>query len=470
MAEYTPHYNLIKPDAGESLSVDDYAFTQRNMDNIDTKLYLANEGHHHTGATSASTDPVSPLSAVLVTSSGGIPGGRTVYYKYTIVDEFGQESAASPTSTVTTPAPISTPGAPILHTATAGTLLPGNYFYILTAYKDANTLETLPSNRAYITLSFHGGENEVDLTFPSLPANADGFNIYRRSPGSTRFQYLTSVDMSAATPPSGFNDTGALTEDCNRTIPSRNTTMTANSVTVSLPGATPTVPEGCTWRIYRTYTLNDWDSSLLHEVVEQTSEGSGVVVSSYLDVGRGTLGGKFPAHSEVINSSPSKILLTNAAEVQGTLPVGLEVIPTMVTFTFAGHVAAEAGSFIWVSEFDMAQIMSVRAYLGFGSEPAVQPVIIDVNRYGASAATPSWSSIFANPADRPRVNLATSIGEPYEPVPGTDITILSKGDALSVDVDQAGGGATPTDYNLVVNILLYTKVGSETVSHVWGVS
>lgn len=465
MAEYSAHYNWIMLGAGEQLSKDDYAFTRRNISSMDSKAYLGAEGHKHDGSPIAVADPSAPLSATLVPSSGGIPGGRTVRYKYTWVDQYGQETAASPEVTVNTPAPVVQPNAPSITKSTGGTLLPGNYFYVVTAWRGANTLETTPSSRTYTTLNYGSGMNEITVHFPSLPSTATGFNVYRRSPGSTRFQFIYSADLSVATPPTEWVDTGAVAEDCNRTVPTKNTTATSNSILLSIPGATPTVPSGYTWKVYRTYTSGDWDSSLLHWTVEETSFGSGVITPSYSDVGQATTAGKYPASTEM-SASPSKINLENMGEVQGVLPVGANVIPTTITFTYAGTLVPQSGDFIWVNEYDLAQIISVRCHLGKGSVPASTDVIANVKKYDSHAATPTWTSIFASSGDRPIVPVGNTIGSKVT-LTTPDTQILLEGDALVVDIDQAGGGATPTDSNLVVTIVLYVSDGSSTVSHNW---
>jgi hypothetical protein len=89
-------------------------------------------------------------------------------------------------------------------------------------------------------------------------------------------------------------------------------------------------------------------------------------------------------------------------------------------------------------------------------------VIVDVNAY--RGATPVWQSIFADGPLRPSVPVGVTVGDPSTP---NAIRHLVRGDMLSVDVDQAGGGSTPTDTNLTVNILMYVKSGSETQSYTW---
>lgn len=458
-ADYSTHYNLIMLGAGDSLSEDDYAFTHRNISNIDAKSYLGAEGHHHDGKAVPVSDPNIAPSVALVTGSGSIPGGRTIRYKFTWVDAFGQETGASPERVITTPSPVSPPLAPSISNVTGGTLQPGSYFYVLTAYKDASTLETIPGTRAYITMPLSATLKSVRLHFPSLPPGATGFNIYRRSPGSMRFQWLTSVNMNLATPPTDFVDTGVLVEDCNRTVPQRNTTANQNAVRISIPGATPIVPAGFTWKLYRTYTLNDWDSSLLHWVVEQTSDNSGILETSYTDLGQATSSGKFPAHTELA-ASPSKILLTDSTEVTGFLPPGRNLVPSSIICAFQGLVQVGSTQWEWVCPYEKGILVSAFAYLGRNYAPSGTPVIVDILKYNLG-----WNSIFTNTSYRPTIPVGENVGGVVV-FNETNVNSLSlvQGNKLSVDVIQRGSGATPTDYDLTICIKILVQDGSQTVS------
>lgn len=447
MPEYSAHYQLTKLAAGEDFSVNDYAFTRRNIDSIDQKLYLGAEGHHHDGVDSAVSDPVTSLGVELIAGGGNIPGGRTMRYKYTWVDQYGQETAPSPEVTVTTPAPIASPSVPTVAFTTGGTLLPGNYFYALTAWKDANTLETTPGGRAYTSLTFSSANRTAIVTFPSLPSGADGFNIYRRSPGSSKFQFLASVDCSIATPPIDYEDDGTVDEDCNRTVPSRNNTSTSNSIRVSLPGATPVVPDGLTWKVYRTATINDWDSSLLQWVVEETAENSGIIVTTMLDVGGSTFESSPPIQSEIVGS-PEKVILTDMTEVQGTLPPSGIVSPYTVQFFFEGPLSSSSHNFVWKSPFTVAKIVGVECNLGRSSVPATQDVEVDILMDSGSGFT----SIFG--ATVPTVPVGLNVGTRVVPT----VTAMDQDFLLTCDLTQAGGGATPTDEDLVVTVLMYVSM------------
>lgn len=465
MASESTHYGLQKLYAGEKLSTNDYAFLNKNIDKIDTLLYRALT-HKHSGGDAEVSDPIQPLSATLNLTGGQIPANRQVRYKFTWVDQYGAESAASPEVVVSTPAPISIPGQPTPSFEDSdGTLMAGNYFYALSAYVGVNTNETPVGPRAYITL-LSGSTNKITLQLPSLPAGADGFNVYRRAPGETTYSYLESIDMSGATPPTVYEDDGAVNPNCNRQPRNTNLTNSTNSITLTLPDD---VPEGYTWKIYRTYEPGNWSTSTLAHVVEETEENSGIITTEYTDVGIATSIGFPPSASEIV-VSPDKVNLEDAAEVQGSLPPYRNAIPYVVTFAQSGYLEESQGSFVWVCEFDEAEIQYVRCALGRGSTPAAQDVIIDVNKYDAQSATPSWDSIYTEQENRPRIEVGEWIGVDKTP----DVYTLFRGDALSIDIDQAGGGATPTDYDLVVNIFMIVRSTgilsgtTEDKSYVWG--
>lgn len=464
MAEKTERFGLQILEAGDSLATDGYAFTKSDRVLIDRLLELGAETHHHTGV-AAEGLAVDPPQVTLDTNGGAIPAGRRVRYKITLVDENGLETAASDEQIIDTPDPITSPGAPSLYSSSVGgTLIPGVYYYALSAYQDNITSETKVANTAHITVPAGTTTNYVGLTLPSLPAWATGFNVYRRKPGSTRYYYLDSIDMDVATPPTEYDDDGSVNEDCGRTVPTTNSTFSTNAVTVTYSGATPTIPDGYTWRVYRTYISGDYENSLLAWIVEETSEGSGIITPTYDDVGIGTTTGSPPSVSQATNS-PTQIDLTDMTEVQGYLPTGRNIIPHVVTFRRSGLLdATEVGEEVWVCEFDRAQIIGCRASLGKDSYPASTPVIVDVNKYDAQDATPTWDTIYQTQANRPRVGVGESFGDRTVP----DTVLLFEGDALTVDIDQIGGGATPTDNDLVVNVYMVVQSESTTTTWTWG--
>lgn len=442
MAGETSHYGFQKLGQGEPFSTNGYKFVDADREQMDRLIWLGAEGHHHTGASAAIEAPDTAPNLALSLTGGTIPAGSQVYYKYTYVDENGNETAASPEATVETPAAVVEPGTVSLATlSTGGSLQPGNYYYVLSAYTNVITQETMARNPNYITVPIGTTTNRITITMPSVPTGADGFNIYRRRPGTASYVYLTSVTSATTT----FVDTGATAEDTLRVLPTRNTTNASNAVEITLPGATPTVPEGSTWRVYRTYLSSDYSNSLLQHVTEETFDGSGIISPSTEDVGNATSAGQPPLFSQSAGS-PDKINLVT--EVQETLPLGLTAFPVTITFSYPGPLDVATGTVPWVCEYPAATIIGCRATLGKGSVPAATTVLVDVNK--GTGATPAYTTIYTVQANRPYVPVGLQRGPRQSP----SIVSLVVGDSLTVDVDQTGGGATPTDQDLTVNVYM----------------
>lgn len=453
----TSRYLLNKLLAGGAISDDGYKVLGADRDFMDFLLYLGAEGHRHDGATElTSPAPATGASLELVTGAGSIPGGRRVYYKYTLVSTLGLESMPSPEVFIDTPAAIMEPGSPTLIKGTAGTLPPGPYYYVLSAWRVSSTLETRAVGYANTTLFGPASNGSVTITFPSLPSGATGFNIFRRAPGENTYHFLTSVNMSVATPPVNYVDDGTVAEDCNRTFLTSNRTAAPTGIRLTMPGATPTVPPGYTWRVYRTYVSGDYANSFVAAVVEETSEGSGIITPTFLDLGYATQTIS-PPTSTVTVGSPDKVNLEDSAEVQGTLPMGLTGHSDQIIFTIPGTLnAPTTGVFVWVCPFPAARVIGVQAALGIGSTPSATDVTFDVNKGPFDPdGIPAYSTIYTTPANRPKVAVGRQIG--VQAAPAAAQALLVKGDALSVDLDVDGGGATPTDRDatIVISIIAY---------------
>lgn len=459
MTRYTDRWGFSILGPGDALQADGYKFSDADRRLIDRLLTFALENHHHSGAAGTDRTPVSGPNLTVANTGGAITSGVRFYYAFTIIDVDGNESGPSPSAYADAPAGVGVPPAPALSfTAGSGSLGPGSYSYVLSAYKGATSLETKATNSAFVTITGANPSNEVSVILPARPPGADGFNIYRKSPTGLHYLYLTSVAGSA--PLDVWIDNGSISGDCDRSLPSTNTTTNTNAVTVTFPGATPTIPDGFSWRLYRTSDPSNWGRSYLATIGPSGSPPSTAL--TFVDVGTGTQMGGPPSRAQLIGSPP-KVLLTNAAEVTGTLPPGLNVIPTVISFAKAGGLAVETGSFVWVCDYEQADIIACRAFLGRDSSPASSDVIVDVNIYRPDAATPAWTSIYDNGSTRPRVPVGAMIGERSAPI----LHHLVRGDLVSVDIDQVGGGATPTDYDLTVNVFMMVQAGSTTVSQVW---
>lgn len=445
---------------GDSFDQDGYKYTNDDRQLMD-RLFLQMMEHDHTGtAFAAELSDTSP-NLDLETTDGNLAPGLRIYYRYSLVDVNGNESAASPIVYVDTPDPVAEPSVPVLSLAsTGGTLLPGTYHYVLTAYTTANTLETKIGGIGYKTVNTGTSTNEITIAMPSLPSGATGFNIYRKGPGNPRYYYLASTTSTS------YVDDGSVALTTSRTTPNSNRTYNTNKVVITYPGATPTVPTGYTWKIYRTFDQSDWSYSLLHHVVEDTSPG--IIDVEWSDRGESTSVGS-PSEFAAIISNPGKVTLTNASEVEGSLPPGLLTVPHQVNFGQSGVVTQADGVLIWSCEFEDAEITHVRFSLGRDSV-ASDDILFDIQKYDSTLATPAWSTIFD---DVPKILSGDWQSELYEAtaVAGVNIiplTRLVRGDALVVDVVTANEEiATPTALGLTVSIHMMVRSGSETVSWDW---
>lgn len=431
------------------LSDDDFKVLGLDRDTIDTAIWAA-LNHHHVGGSTSSLELDLALELTLDDTAGVLAAGHDYYYKYTLVDEFGVETAASPEAHIRTPNPVLPPSAPtFVLDRSGGTLLPGEYNYVLTAYKGATTLETLAVNVVHALLSAGSTTYAVVFTLPPLPAGADGFNIYRQAPGESGMYFLDTIDMMVATPPETYTDDGSVSADGNRQLPRKDRTNAQNSVIIDLPGATPELPAGYTWRLYRSLLPGVYSHSLVHWVVEETSEGSGVITTTYRDLGYETTDGQ-PPSAALILPHPERVLLTDGEEVQGVLPPANIVFRHVEEFVFPGPLdSTKVGSFAWRCPFTDALIIAVVASLGLGSLASGADVIVDVNR--AAAGSGSFDTIFTDQSQRPRIVVGEF--ESAEAVPA--VAHLQKGDRITVDLDEIGGAATPTDGDLLVQILMY---------------
>jgi hypothetical protein len=424
-APHTRYFGWNKLVRNASVSEDNYKILGADRDSMDLLMHVL-FNHTHAGGTAASaTAPSTAPELLLDHDFGSLPANTRIYYCYTLVDAEGFESPPSPVASTDTPAALGAPNAPVLTPSnTGGTLLPGQYLYVLSAWKDANTFETMAPNQNAITIPAGSVTNKITLTLPTLPSGAEGFNVYRRKQSASDWEWLAEIDMTVATPPAVFVDDGSWAEDCNRSLPRRNTSNAQNEVTVSLPGATPVVPLGHTWKLYRSYINGDFSTSLVHWIVEETSEGSGVITPSYVDTGIAASDGSPPS---------------SALDVQLPPPLSPAALAyyEAITWDIPGVQSTFVGKAPWLCTYDAFVITEVLLILNFGSTPASTDLIYDVDKYDTHLATPASVTIFTTQAHRPRVVVGNRESSSVVP----DVTVLLRGDQLTVDCDQAGGGA-----------------------------
>lgn len=298
MTSTTQHFGLTKLDAGEGVHAGNDRFASDDRDTIDQALYNA-VLHHHVGS-GASTAPDTALDATLSSTGGTLPAGTTIRYKYTYTDPDTGETLASPETVVTTSSALTAPAAATYSLQSiGGTLEPGQYFYALSSYVGSSTVETKAENSTSVLIPSGTSTNEVTLTLPALDAGATGYNVYRRAPSEARYFFIGSTTGTE------YIDGGDAATA--RSLPTANTTFATNSVTLALPGATPGVPAGNQWTIYRTFTT-DYSSSFLVQLTDADVD--------YVDTGAATQSGRPPTISL---GNPDPIDLT--AEVQNELPL-----------------------------------------------------------------------------------------------------------------------------------------------------
>lgn len=440
----TNHYNLSTIGPGDEFSEDGHKYSVRDREDIDLLLYIGAEAHIHGGPSGAANNPTGSLNFTVLDAGGSLPASVTYFYKYSLISPEGLESAASDEFSVSTPDQVPAPNAASLISSSAGgTLLPGTYYYIITAYTSSTNYETKSSQAAYITIPLGSSTNSITLDLPTLPVGADGWNIYRRAPGGTKYYFLNSF----AAGPSTYVDSGADEEDCNRTIPSRNNTYASNSISIT---TTEVLPAGYTWRIFRSTASGQFENSLLASVVEETTEGSGIITTTYVDVGNGTQA-EAPRSQAQVMSSPPAININDGFGVDGVFPMGVVQYPTVVQLGFfPGVLEPTVGTSVgWVCEHPFFKILGTRIALAVGASAPAGGVVADVNA-GISGSPPS--TIYTTQANRPTILAGSQMGLRTAP---PDVSILAEGDFLTFDLDTVSNGATPTAYDMTIFVYGY---------------
>jgi hypothetical protein len=310
MSETTPetgHFGLTRIGAGEQFSKNGYAFSDLDRVALDKILYAA-ISHSHDGSNRLPDPTVAPgLSATPL--GGTLPAGTTFYYRVSLADKYGLETASSIEASITTPPPLPAPTAPSAQVeTTSGTISPGTYSYLLTFITSTGG-ETTPSGANNVQV-VTGSTNRIRLTLPALPTGASGYRIYRSRPGQSQFYYLDQVATTTYYDPLN-------TEDQTILAPTVNTTNSTNAVTITIPGGT--IPLNCLgWKVYRALDSGGYDgNSLVHYVVEGSADTSTDIVTTFTDTGSALLQG-FP--KDVSATIPGGTVV-NLTQVQGQIPL-----------------------------------------------------------------------------------------------------------------------------------------------------
>ena len=337
---------------GGNLSDDAFKFSTRDRDVIDAVL-AAFEGHDHSGGDRL-TDPDAAPTLATLTTGGALAGGRTYYYRVSLIDQYGLETAASPEAAIATPGPVAAPGAPTLASqATGGSLSTGVYQYALTAV--AGAYETQLGSVAVLTLM--ADRDSIMLTMPALPAGADSFGVWRQGPNDAGF---TKIGTTTAV---SILDDGSVPSNpnpCNpdNLPPQENRTNATNIVTVTAP----TLPAGTKkWRIYRTTSSGAYGGDSLVAEVSELDAG-GALVTEYIDEGATLLPGSpldvsttlTPTAQVVAGTGGSDVILLEAPDtsvwrITATREGAVQTRPTDVPAGYApsGFIVFDANGATW---------------------------------------------------------------------------------------------------------------------------
>ena len=300
----TDRFGLDQLDPGNptgalTQSADRYGWSDRAV--IDAVLAALETHQHGTGHTRLG-DPAEAPDLTLGTD-GILPGGLPFAYGYTLVDRYGLQTAVSPIEQVVTPAPMESPGPPMLTATTPGALPSGTYYYGLTYLGAGGTNETPMRAFNVVTLLAGDGAAEVTLADEDIPVEATHWSVWRRSPGRAFFTRIGSVSVSSPS----FVDAGAIPDDdcaCEpeQQPPAFDVAGATNSVTIALPAAVVAVLEDPdsgvqAWRLYRSGAPGAWPADSL--IAELRDVGAGIP-TSYVDEGQVASYGSPPDRSQTL--------------------------------------------------------------------------------------------------------------------------------------------------------------------------
>lgn len=268
MSSLTPRFRLEYfggPTPG-TITANGQKYTSADRLTLD-RLLAQVEGHDHLLRPPTGVLAV-PSTAELTSGAGILPSGPTYYYRFSVVDENGMESVASPAVAVPTPALLATPGIPALDTdsGVVGTLPPGIYYYALTALRGAE--ETPLGSSAVISVI--AGQTSVRLAFPAF-GEADSFRVWRMGYNESGFTKLAVVATAE------YVDDGSIPADscaCDpgNQPPQTNVGVANYGVVLTLPVAVD-LTTARAWRVYRSASAASYPTaSLVHEVVEREDE------------------------------------------------------------------------------------------------------------------------------------------------------------------------------------------------------
>lgn len=409
MSEATPettNFGLTRIGQGEALSKNGYAALDTDRVDLDNILYAAITHTHDGGDRLA--DPLSLPTLSAQGTGGSLPPSTTLYYQVSLVDRYGLETAACPENSVTTGDPLNPPtSASAAVETSSGTVGPGTWSYLIT-YITSSGGETTPSAVNDVVVS-SGSTNRIRLILPTLPTGASGINIYRSRPGQNEFYYLDTTTSTTYYDP--FN-----VEDQSITEPTENTTNSTNAVTITIPGGT--IPDGCSgWKIYRALDSGGYDgNSLVHFVVEGSTDTSTDVTTTWLDTGDVLTQG-FPKSTSATIAGGTIIDLT---QVSGEIPLNFAPRGSRILSSYgAGVVSNNQYLNVTNSPLDIRPLKVTAFWQAAPSGTDINIVFADQQATPNTITLPCPSGSTSTPVGFFELDYPLSLGESFEAENGT---------------------------------------------------
>lgn len=284
MTSETPNYGLTRVATGEPLTANGNAFSDRDRTTIDI-LLEALRSHTHTGA-SRLADP-SGLPALTLDTGGSLSPGTVYYYRVSLIDKWGLETAASGEASVTTSSGMVADTAPIPVLSAGGTLPPSTYSYVYTWVSTAGG-ETTSSQAAQVVVD--DDDRTVTLTLPTKPADAVQATVFRSRTGLSTYYYIGDTTTTT------FIDDGLPDGCCGETPPPVNTAAVSEVIQIQ-PSAADQATSAVFWRAYRATTSGVY---LPNSLVGQAPIGESIT-----DSGGALLPGTPRGTSSTIGDGPS---------------------------------------------------------------------------------------------------------------------------------------------------------------------
>lgn len=285
MAGTTPRFGFNYFGGGTVGTINDNGQKFTSLDRLLFDRLLSQVEQHTHRYTPALSGLQTPLAITLLNSGGHLTSGYTYYYKFSTIDQNGNESLASPEVACTTPAPLPPPSMPGLSSVdgATGSLAPGFYYYAVTGLRGAE--ESVIGAAAMVNLI--EGESVVQVDLPTYGA-AESYRVWRMGSTDAGFTQIGIADSPAAS----FVDEGSVPADpcaCDPGVapPAFNTGISSLAVTLDLPAGFDLAGVQ-SWRIYRTTYAGIYGAaSLVHNVVEREDEWdtTSPLLSSWTDMG-----------------------------------------------------------------------------------------------------------------------------------------------------------------------------------------